>query len=87
MQLDRNGGHNGNVMVGRANHMWDATGAKQSAIPVMGIDNWADTSAPVFAEIAPFPAVPNCGSACTWRLPRIRNVLSSNSTRQQAKSD
>ncbi|MER5836594.1 hypothetical protein ABT116_38775 [Streptomyces sp. NPDC002130] len=49
-------GHNGNVMVGRANHMWDATGAKQSAIPVMGIDNWADTSAPVFAEIAPFPA-------------------------------
>lgn len=49
-------GHNGNVMVGRANHAWDGTGAKQSSIPVLGIDNWADPAAPVFAEIAPFPA-------------------------------
>ncbi|MFD4267953.1 GMC oxidoreductase [Rhodococcus sp. NPDC058481] len=49
-------GNNGNVMVGRANHAWDATGAKQSCIPTMGIDNWADPAGPVFAEIAPFPA-------------------------------
>ena len=49
-------GHNGNVMVGRANHMWDATRCEAVGDPVMGIDNWADTSAPVFAEIAPFPA-------------------------------
>ena len=47
-------GHNGNVMVARANHAWDATGNKQSSIPTMGIDAW-DTNG-VFAEIAPFPA-------------------------------
>lgn len=49
-------GNNGNIMLGRANHMWDPTGAKQSAIPAMGIDNWSDPEGPVFAEIAPFPA-------------------------------
>ncbi|TQF74303.1 GMC family oxidoreductase [Rhodococcus spelaei] len=47
-------GTNGNVMVARANHAWDATGSKQSSIPTMGIDAW-DTNG-VFAEIAPFPA-------------------------------
>lgn len=47
-------GTNGNVMVARANHAWDATGSKQSSIPTMGIDAW-DASG-VFAEIAPFPA-------------------------------
>ncbi|QBJ96185.1 GMC family oxidoreductase [Rhodococcus sp. ABRD24] len=49
-------GNNGNVMVGRANHMWDATGSRQATIPTMGIDNWNDPNAPVFAEIAPLPA-------------------------------
>jgi cholesterol oxidase len=49
-------GNNGNVMVGRANHIWNPTGALQSGMPAMGIDNWADTAGPVFAEIAPFPA-------------------------------
>ena len=48
-------GNNGNVMFGRANHMWDWTGDKQSTIPVMGINNWADTAGPSFTEIAPFP--------------------------------
>ncbi|WP_433685239.1 GMC oxidoreductase [Nocardia sp. CA-119907] len=46
-------GNNGNVMVGRAG--LDLTGALQSAIPCMGVDNWADANGPVFAEIAPFP--------------------------------
>ncbi|MFR9750906.1 GMC oxidoreductase [Nocardia sp. 004] len=46
-------GNNGNVMVARAG--WDLTGALQSTIPCMGIDNWADAEGPVFAEIAPFP--------------------------------
>ncbi|MBU3063508.1 GMC family oxidoreductase N-terminal domain-containing protein [Nocardia sp. NEAU-G5] len=46
-------GNNGNVMVGRAG--LDLTGATQSAIPCMGINNWADSGGPVFAEIAPFP--------------------------------
>ncbi|MFC9910802.1 GMC oxidoreductase [Streptomyces sp. NPDC059862] len=46
-------GDNGNVMCGRANHMWDPTGALQSAIPTAGIDNWASGGA--FAEVAPLP--------------------------------
>lgn len=47
-------GNNGNVMVARAG--LDLTGSLQSGMPTMGIDNWADTAGPVFAEIAPFPA-------------------------------
>ncbi|WIN00497.1 GMC oxidoreductase [Actinoplanes oblitus] len=49
-------GNNGNVMVARAQHLWNTTGALQSGMPAMGIDNWADPAGPVFAEIAPFPA-------------------------------
>ncbi|WP_307074731.1 GMC oxidoreductase [Streptomyces canus] len=48
-------GPNGNVMLGRANHLWDTVGANQSTMPVMGIDDWANTDNPVFAEIAPLP--------------------------------
>ncbi|MFG3493705.1 GMC oxidoreductase [Streptomyces sp. NPDC047928] len=48
-------GTNGNVMTGRANHLWDTVGEKQSTMPVMGIDNRADPANPVFAEIAPLP--------------------------------
>ena len=48
-------GPNGNTMVGRANQIWDTTGANQSTMPVMGIDDWANTDNPVFAEIAPLP--------------------------------
>ncbi|MGA5897762.1 GMC oxidoreductase [Streptomyces venetus] len=48
-------GTNGNVMLGRANHLWDTVGANQSTMPVMGIDDWANTDNPVFAEIAPLP--------------------------------
>ncbi|MGW1556268.1 GMC oxidoreductase [Streptomyces sp. NPDC002144] len=48
-------GPNGNTMLGRANHIWDTTGANQSTMPVMGIDDWANTDNPVFAEIAPLP--------------------------------
>lgn len=35
--------------------LWDTTGAKQSTIPVMAIDNWDDPEYPSFAEIAPMP--------------------------------
>ncbi|MFI1936705.1 GMC oxidoreductase [Streptomyces purpureus] len=48
-------GTNGNVMTGRANHMWDTVGANQSTMPVMGIDDWSNAANPVFAEIAPLP--------------------------------
>jgi cholesterol oxidase len=49
-------GNNGNVMVARAQHLWNTTGAVESGMPAMGIDNWTDPAGPVFAEIAPFPA-------------------------------
>ncbi|MBG0832633.1 GMC family oxidoreductase [Planomonospora sp. ID67723] len=52
-EIGRGWGDNGNVMCGRANHMWDPTGALQSAIPCCGIDNWSAGGA--FAEVAPLP--------------------------------
>jgi cholesterol oxidase len=54
--VGRTWGNNGNVMAGRANHLWTPTGALQSALPAIGIDNWDDPAGPVFAEIASFPA-------------------------------
>ncbi|WP_415949409.1 GMC oxidoreductase [Streptomyces sp. KLOTTS4A1] len=52
-EVGKGWGENGNVMVGRANHMWDATGKAQSTIPCSGIDNWDAGGA--FAEVAPLP--------------------------------
>lgn len=49
-------GPNGNVMLGRANHVWDPTGSLQATMPALGIDHWDGTDHPVFAEIAPLPA-------------------------------
>lgn len=48
-------GGNGNIMLARANYLWNPTGAHQSTIPVMGIDDWSNASNPVFAEITPLP--------------------------------
>ncbi|MGV9776992.1 GMC oxidoreductase [Streptosporangium sp. NPDC003464] len=52
-EVGKGWGDNGNVMCGRANHLWDPTGKLQSAIPCSGIDNWAAGGA--FAEVAPLP--------------------------------
>ncbi|MEV5903168.1 GMC oxidoreductase [Streptomyces sp. NPDC052127] len=52
-EVGKGWGDNGNVMCGRANHLWDPTGALQSSIPCSGIDNWAAGGA--FAEVAPLP--------------------------------
>ncbi|MEU1040646.1 GMC oxidoreductase [Streptomyces sp. NPDC005907] len=52
-EIGKGWGDNGNVMCGRANHMWDPTGSLQSSIPCAGIDNWAAGGA--FAEVAPLP--------------------------------
>lgn len=52
-EVGKGWGDNGNVMCGRANHMWDATGKNQSSIPCGGIDNW--TAGGAFAEVAPLP--------------------------------
>ncbi len=52
-EVGKGWGDNGNIMCGRANHMWDATGSLQSSMPTTGIDNWAAGGA--FAEVAPLP--------------------------------
>ncbi|WP_327358235.1 GMC oxidoreductase [Streptomyces sp. NBC_01304] len=52
-EVGKGWGENGNVMCGRANHVWDATGDVQSTIPCSGIDNWDAGGA--FAEVAPLP--------------------------------
>jgi cholesterol oxidase len=52
-EVGRGWGDNGNVMCGRANHLWDPTGSLQSSIPTGGIDNWDAGGA--FAEVAPLP--------------------------------
>ncbi|MCC5581166.1 GMC family oxidoreductase [Microtetraspora sp. AC03309] len=52
-EIGKGWGDNGNVMCGRANHLWDPTGKLQSTIPCGGIDNWAAGGA--FAEVAPLP--------------------------------
>jgi cholesterol oxidase len=52
-EVGKGWGDNGNVMCGRANHLWDPTGTLQSTIPCSGIDNWAAGGA--FAEVAPLP--------------------------------
>jgi cholesterol oxidase len=49
-------GPNGNVMTARANNLTNPTGAKESAIPALAIDDWNNPTQPVFAEIAPLPA-------------------------------
>ncbi|MEI9958903.1 MAG: hypothetical protein WDM90_21900 [Ferruginibacter sp.] len=63
-------GNNGNIMTGRnfVNTIFNkvngskvnnfdgiGTGASQSTIPVVAIDNWKDTAHPYFAEISPLP--------------------------------
>ncbi|WP_262401311.1 GMC family oxidoreductase N-terminal domain-containing protein [Actinomadura sp. CNU-125] len=52
-EVGKGWGDNGNIMCGRANHMWDPTGSLQSSIPTVGIDNWDEGGA--FAEVAPLP--------------------------------
>lgn len=52
-EIGKGWGDNGNVMCGRANHIWDPTGSLQSTIPCSGIDNWDAGGA--FAEVAPLP--------------------------------
>jgi cholesterol oxidase len=54
-QVGAGWGHNGNVMVARSNQVWNPTGPSQSTMPMMGIDDWAHPTRPVFAEITPMP--------------------------------
>ncbi|NYH81114.1 cholesterol oxidase [Actinopolyspora biskrensis] len=49
-------GTNGNVMLGRACNLWDPTGALQSSIPALAVDDPHNEHGPVFAESVPIPA-------------------------------
>jgi cholesterol oxidase len=51
-EIGKGWGPNGNVMTART----VATGFKQSTIPTLAINDWANQNRPVFAEIAPMPA-------------------------------
>lgn len=79
-QIGRGWGGNGNVMLGRANHLWHPTGAHQSTIPVLGIDDWSNAANPVFAEIAPSRPAPRPGPASTWPSPRTPSAAPSPTT-------
>lgn len=52
-QTGRSWGPNGNVMVSRLHNQ--AVGGQASTIPAQGINAWDDSTASVFAEIAPLP--------------------------------
>ncbi|TWP47951.1 GMC family oxidoreductase [Lentzea tibetensis] len=51
-EVGKGWGPNGNIMTART----VATGFKQSTIPTLAINDWANQQRPVFAEIAPMPA-------------------------------
>ncbi|RYE47737.1 MAG: GMC family oxidoreductase, partial [Sphingobacteriales bacterium] len=55
--VGKNWGNNGNFMTGRnwVKPLSGGTGARQSTIPVGGVDNWDDIDHPFFTEIAPLP--------------------------------
>lgn len=54
-EVGREWGNNGNIMSARANHIWNPTGALQSTMPLMGINDWNNLTNPVFCEITPLP--------------------------------
>ncbi|MFT3858733.1 MAG: GMC oxidoreductase [Aquabacterium sp.] len=54
-EVGRGWGHNGNVMTAKTNQIWNTTGAVQSTMPAMGINDWDNPANPVFAEITPLP--------------------------------
>nr|WP_017973490.1 GMC oxidoreductase [Actinopolyspora halophila] len=54
--VGRDWGTNGNVMLGRACHPWDPTGALQSSIPALAVDDPHNEHGPVLAESVPIPA-------------------------------
>lgn len=76
-------GENGNVMCGRANHLWDPTGALQSSIPTAGIDNWAaGVRSPRWRRCRP-GSRPGPRSTCRSRT--IRTVVGSRGMRRREK--
>lgn len=71
--VGQNWGNNGNFMTGRnwIKPLSGGTGAKQSTIPVGGVDNWDDPEHPFFAEIAPLPMGMDVATALYLQINRV----------------
>lgn len=71
--IGKNWGNNGNFMTGRnwVKPLSGGTGAKQSTIPVGGIDNWDDKEHPFFTEIAPLPMGMDVATALYLLINRV----------------
>lgn len=71
--LGKNWGNNGNFMTGRnwVKPLSGGTGAKQSTIPVAGVDNWDDPEHPFFAEIAPLPMGMDVATALYLQINKV----------------
>lgn len=72
-KVGKNWGNNGNFMTGRnwVKPLSGGTGAKQSTIPVGGIDNWDDSEHPFFTEIAPLPMGMDVATALYLLINRV----------------
>lgn len=72
-KVGKNWGNNGNLMTGRnwVKPLSGGTGAKQSTIPVGGIDNWDDPEHPFFTEIAPLPMGMDVATALYLLINRV----------------
>nr|WP_315031002.1 GMC family oxidoreductase N-terminal domain-containing protein [uncultured Chryseobacterium sp.] len=72
-KVGKNWGNNGNFMTGRnwVKPLSGGTGAKQSTIPVGGIDNWEDPDHPFFTEIAPLPMGMDVATALYLLINRV----------------
>jgi len=72
-QIGKSWGNNGNFMTGRnwVKPLSGGTGAKQSTIPVGGIDNWDDQEHPFFTEIAPLPMGMDVATALYLLINRV----------------
>ena len=72
-RIGKSWGNNGNFMTGRnwVKPLSGGTGARQSTIPVGGIDNWADPEHPFFTEIAPLPMGMDVATALYLLINRV----------------
>lgn len=87
--IGKNWGNNGNFMTGRnwVKPLSGGTGAKQSTIPVGGVDNWDDPDHPFFAEIAPLPMGMDVATALYLQINRVDKKGSVSYTNNQLTID
>ena len=81
-EVGKGWGDNGNVMCGRANHLWDPTATLQASIPTGGSDNWTPAARSPRSRRCPPASRPGPRSTC--RSPTPRTGPSSPGTRRRA---